>query len=209
MPRARLSQEDQDILSKLREGGVLREIQPAMMPKHTGTIHVPCSDGERIRDMLSHHWDTCDGGRNCHHTPALNGGPLLIPLYSPVRRYTRDDIDPQAVELLGPDDLREDRVLLYHARKGCQIKGVGTVVLEGHAPCGMAYTAGLNVLEVLELLFEAKQVVRTFIPNKTVMCKLHVEYHENKLRTYFLNRRTWQEWCDENQTYIAQFAKAA
>jgi hypothetical protein len=182
---------DQEYLGHLRSAGVLQELRAEKIPAQDGTVLIPCSDGDRLPDILVHHWNICNGhgGKFCHHVQALNGGALLIPIRSPVR---------------GHPDLREDRVLLRHMRQGCEIKGVATVVLYGHAPCAAAYLANLNILQVIQLLINAKKRVRKELSGvaREVLCFFHVDYNNNRKRSYYLERPAWESWCEKNDITV-------
>src|SRR4051812_5607791 len=77
------SDADYRMIEALLKAGVFKKIQSGLIPNEQGTIIITCADGDRITDLLTHHWNICNG-HHCHHTLSLNGGPLLIPKCSPI-----------------------------------------------------------------------------------------------------------------------------
>jgi hypothetical protein len=171
--------EDFELIRELRTSGVFRDFSGELIPSEKGTIVIPCADGDRITDILTHHWGACNG-HPCHHSLSLNGGPLLIPECSP----------------LSQED-GEGKILLKHSFGAHQLKALTTVVLYGHWPCGAAISANMTLNEALDLCIKSKDTVRTFLQKKdvapTVVLCFHVDYGNGLKRSYFFDRKAWNE----------------
>ena len=161
----------------------------------TGSVIVPCADGDQIYDLLTHHRSVCGCPKKCHHAPALNGGPLLL----------SDRVS---------EEMQSDgRVLLRHAFEGKAIKGVETVVLYGHAPCGKALGNTISVPKALGHYVRAKERVWSYAKERKIelaSCHLwmHIQWPDGLRRSYFFNRKAWesaecvrftQEWLSAPQ----------
>ena len=163
-------------------GDVLERIEEHRLDQSEGAILVCCGDADRVFEKVTFHASTQLGYREEPriHLVAVNGGPLGIPHHSPVN---------SAGETLGAD-----AYLLRQIRGARNLKGINTVVLCAHAPCGMADLAGLNVFQIVELLIAAKRRVREEHPDGRVAPFLHVDYGAGIMRTYFVPRPAWEAW---------------
>lgn len=155
-----------------REAGVLLEIEGRRIASSNGTIFVGCSDGDQFADLYRFHTTTCKCDEVRHHPLLLNGGALLLSSNSPITGAKRDG-----------------RVLLRHIHVASRIKGIKTLVLYTHCPCGVAYGAKLDIFEVVRLLVEAKLRIRLRNGGRgiSISCFIHVDYG-NRKRTYFVDR---------------------
>jgi hypothetical protein len=166
---------DIPVIEQLLGEGVFRDIKPEELPKD-GDIIIACADGDRIFDTLFHHRGLCEGGRPCHHLLSLNSGPLLLPVDSPTARYA------------------EGVILLEHALGGRKLKGVNTVHLYGHWPCGAAGLANLSLVECLTLLGSAKERLLDFFrsfddPPKVIpLFHVHFVHSGEQMRSYYFDR---------------------
>lgn len=144
-----------------------------------GSVIPTCADGDEIYELMTHHRHVCDGS-TCHHSPALNGGPLLFS------------------ELLVDPLLRGDgEVLLRHSFEGRELKGVETFVCYGHAPCGKALINGIRADELIDHYISGKDRVRRHarqhaIKVKAVCLWIHIHWPDDKQRTYVFKRDAWQ-----------------
>lgn len=163
-------------------GGVLRRIEDHLLDQSEGAILVCCGDADRAFEKVTFHARTQLGYREEPriHLVAVNGGPLGIPHHSPVN---------SAGETPGAD-----AYLLRQIRGARRLKGIDTVVLCAHAPCGMADLAGLNMFQTVELLVAAKLRVREEHPDGRVASFLHVDHGSGVMRTYFVSREDWERW---------------
>lgn len=174
---------DQELVRELREFGVLQDVEGHRLDQSNGIILVSCSDGDQMPDI----WQYQNGIMQSQRTSPriqplnLNGGALLIPEESPLNK-----------------EVHEDLVYLKHIREAMGMKGMYTVVLYAHGPCGAAGLAGLTLIEVLGLLKQAGRRVREAFPNAQVVCFFHADKGGTK-RTYFVSAK-WFEWLAQRQT---------
>lgn len=169
----RLRQPDFQVLVDIKES----EIQSIAADK--GSVITPCADGDQIFELLSHHRKVLHSS-NCHHTPALNGGPLL---YS-----DSPDLDNEMQ--------RDGEVLLRHSFEGRNMKGVETFICYGHAPCGKALANNIRADELAGHYLRAKDHVRRHatthgIPLAAVGLWIHIEWPDSKKKTYVFKRKAW------------------
>lgn len=190
---------DMVFLRRLRQPDfqVLVDIQPNEIKRvveDKGSVIPTCADGDEIYELMTHHRQICDGS-NCHHSPALNGGPLLFS------------------DLLLNEEMRGDgAVLLRHSFEGRKLKGVETFVCYGHAPCGKARLNGIRADELIGHYINGKDRVRRHatrneIPLKAVCLWIHIHWPNDDQRTYVFKRDAWnksevvafrQEWHDHD-----------
>ena len=179
-----LSDEDRQAIELLRrkDVGVLCNVSAHLINETNGAMVVTCSDSDQLRDVFRHHEKVCRHHRaNTRiHMFSLNGGAKLIAESSPLRVHN------------------EDQVLLAHITAARSMKQIETVVLYAHAPCGAAYGHDLPFYRVLELLFEGKERVKREIPGIKVACFCHIDYGNNKKRTYFVSRERWVDWVQKS-----------
>lgn len=172
------SQSDRGFLRELRGFGALVEVEPASMDFVDGVIAVLCGDGDQFFDVYGHIAEICRGkiGRERVQTLSHNGGAFTL--------STRWPTPEEAI------------VLRRHILQTVMIKGIKTVVLYGHAPCGAAGLCHLSIRQTIEYLMEAKGVVKSLRDDLRVMCFFHIDWEEDgsKKRTYFLSRDKWSEY---------------
>ncbi|MBU6321764.1 MAG: hypothetical protein KGI78_02820 [Patescibacteria group bacterium] len=183
-----LSPTETNDIRQLRDAGVLQTVDEGMMARaREGTIFIPCADGHHFDDLFRTHLRLCgcpDNEDRMHHPLSLNGGALLLPESSPLRRL--DDGS------YGPDD----EVLLRHLVGAIKLKQPQSIILYAHAPCGMARLFGLSIMEEFELLVRAKQRVREHVTPygvTDVRAWFHVYYSDDRNRkTYHFRRDIWE-----------------
>lgn len=171
-----LSAQDLEICLSLKQKGLLERVDDHLIDLANGIILTTCADGDQMPDIFTHVAKSCCVHRSDPriHTIALNGGALLIPHYSPVTH------------------LGEDRVLIEHIRAACQLKKIFTVALYAHAPCGMAGFYDLNLNQVLELLVQAKERIKTELVGTKAVCFVHIAKPDGRRNTYFLSTAKWR-----------------
>ncbi len=174
-----ISPTDRNLVREMREFGVLRDAEGHRLDQASGVILVACADGDQMPDLFRFQAGMSDGQREVPrvHVLALNGGALLIPDGSPIT------------------NVGEDRVIIEHLRGAQGLKGISTVALYVHAPCGMAYGAQLSFEGVIGLLMQAKTRVKEMVPGLRVACFCHVDKGEGNRRTYFVSRDEYDRWC--------------
>jgi len=173
----RLSDRDRSMIRRLRNARVLEDADAHKLKSPDGVIVVPCSDGDQMPDVFEHQCALArEVGRPVRpHMLSLHGGAMLIAENCPLYR-----------------EYRVDDLLLQHIREaeGTDLKGIGTVVLYIHAPCGAAGLAGLSLVEQVVLLIRAKERVKEIDTTNAVVCFVHVDYGDRQ-RTYFISRDRW------------------
>ncbi len=171
---------------RLRAAGVLLDIDPTKMDLSKGLIVVRCSDCDQRQDMVGYVESLCDrmGVRRRIHDFALNGGPKVIPIESPLNSGDR-----RGSSLL--EDIEGAYVL----------KGIMAILLIGHNPCGAALMCDVSLNQAVRLLMQAegriKDALQSRIPGLHVYSHIHVDYAEvdaqgrEKKRTYFVSHQAW------------------
>ncbi|MDO8581931.1 MAG: hypothetical protein Q7S16_03575 [bacterium] len=176
MPR--VSEEDKQTIVMMEAAGVLQDVDGHRLETPNGAIFVGCGDADQSVDLISRTLQAIfvEGDPVRPQLLFLNGGALLIPPKSPVRiAYPEDGV-----------------AMCRNIRKARALKGISTVLLKAHVPCGMAAEAGLGVEDVVRLLQDAKLHVRAENPGVIIACLLHVDNGSKRLR--FLHGASWREW---------------
>jgi hypothetical protein len=178
-----LAPTDQELVRELREAGVLQDVDGHRLNQSNGIILVCCADGDQMPDIWQFQSGIMQRQRQTSriHTLSLNGGALLIPEGSMLNAEAHEDI-----------------VLLKHIHEAITLKGIHTIALYAHGPCGAAGLTGLTLIEVIGLLKQAGKRVREAFPGAQAVCFFHADKGETK-RTYFVSAR-WFEWLAQRQT---------
>lgn len=168
---------DARVIEILRQADVLENDNAGKLTSPEGVIVIPCSDGDQMPDVFTHQCRLAhEGGWPVRpHMPSLHGGAILMAEDCPLYR-----------------EFRVDELLLLHVRQaeGPELKGIGTVVLYAHAPCGAAGMAKLTLVHQIVYLMRAKERVKAIDTTNKVICFVHVDYGDRK-RTYFISRAKW------------------
>lgn len=181
-----LTRADHAIKMRLRKAGVLGDLDGNRLDLRQGVIMVTCADGDQLYDIFAHKALAVMQQRSDAriHTLALNGGALLLAEDSPLSRTNN-----------------EGTVLMEHIRGAMKLKGMRTVALYAHAPCGAATKMvhpPLRLDQVVALLIRAKTRVKSLGDGIKVACFLHVDNGTGK-RTYHVSRDAWTSWAAENR----------
>lgn len=166
-----LTREDYRTILEMRRDGWLAPIANGRLDHRldikNGLQLVACSDCHQFRDMFDHisRFVTERDGHGFIHATLLNGGALLLPMESRVRK-------------LG---IPSDDVIIANLMDARRLKGIATVALYAHAPCGAAALAGVTFREIIELLRDAKDRVKALLTSVgekpfQVACFCHVDY---------------------------------
>ncbi|HEY4479314.1 MAG: hypothetical protein A3C06_01705 [Candidatus Taylorbacteria bacterium RIFCSPHIGHO2_02_FULL_46_13] len=180
-----LTEVDHEQVRTARAANALVPVEKHRIQNPAGTILVPCPDGDQFRDVYGQHCRLCNIER--HHPLSLNGGALLLSKHSPVRH----------AKLKGS-------ALLLDIKETQGLKGMDTLALYVHAPCGVAYGTSLDFFEVMRLLIEAKLrlLAQRTLAKLKIVCFCHVDYpsatSEVRKRTYFVNRAKTTEFLAAN-----------
>jgi hypothetical protein len=179
---AHLTDTDRVQIETLREAGCLCDVDRYRIKSDKVTIFVGCADGDQLYDLYRHHCHICCGSR--HHALLLNGGALLLPRESRIHGAKKGGM-----------------VLMNHIVTASHLKGIHSVVLYTHAPCGAAGLVKLSFFDVMRYLAEAKLrlAVRSDLRHLTVSCFCHVDYGGGKKRTYYVHRRELTKFLTEHR----------
>jgi len=185
---ASISEEDLRVIRSLRTAGVLDDVEPHLLNQQNGAVVVVCADGDQSYDIFTNHARMQDAHRSDPriHYITRNGGALRLAPYSPANKHGRTT----QLDLL--DEIAET----------LPMKGIETVALYIHAPCGKAATSAISFALSIELLFEAKRILKANVPGVRVSCFSHVDYGPNFIElgktkqrlTYFASRTKWEEY---------------
>lgn len=177
-----LSDTDFQLYQNLRKAGVLEEIEPHRLEINDGIILVSCSDGDQFPDIVRHMGDVLDtcGAKRRIHPFTDNGGPLILDLSSPLAANCRCENLLESI-----DGARE-------------LKGIATVALCTHAPCGMARKIGLNLAEVIRSLKQGKANLENTHPGFVIRPFVQIDHRDGRKRTYFVSGQRWQLWAEAN-----------
>jgi hypothetical protein len=174
---AELSTHDRALVGDFREAGVFKDVVDDRLPQPEGVILVACGDGDELPELLGfvQKGMTRRDLSPRTHLFTLNGGALLIPKDSPL-------------------NVGEGDVLTRHIAEAVQLKGITTVSLYVHAPCGKAGTQNLGLDQTIPLLFKAKQTVQGWLPGLSIACFAHIDKGKEGRRTYYVSRTAFAQF---------------
>ncbi len=187
-------------LAAMRAQGVLQDVDAHRIDAGQGVVLVTCGDGDQVSDILEHVQLVCL--EHCQtprtHLLCQNGGALNLPRDSPLRRWFMLD------GVVSAQPPTRDLVLLDDIFAACEMKGIETVILLAHAPCGAARAARLSLEDTVRLLISAKRRIKDLAKSmdKTlrVACFYHVCWESAEgspsRRTYFVSTEAWRAWTD-------------
>lgn len=186
--------EDVRLIHLLRDADVLVNVEAHKLNAPNGVISVVCPDCDQAHDIDGHIRKLLNecGGKIRPHSLKQHGGGMLISEACPLDR-----------------EFHIDKYLLKHVGIARSLKEINTIILYVHAPCGAAQLEGLNVVEILYHVVEAKKRVKAMWPNDRISCYIHVDYQNEKKRTYFLSREAFERWFLENngEQYVKHMNK--
>ena len=167
----------------LREAGVLQDSGTQKLDLRKGVILVHCADGDQVHDKYTHMVKAFEalGIAPRTHILSLNGGALRIPANSPLNAK-----------------VQHHHVYMENIVEARTLKGIDSIQLGVHYPCGAATLAGLSVIDCLMLLHQARMDVLGLNHGVTVVCTLHVDYGDNRKRTYQICLDRLATWFEEN-----------
>lgn len=193
---------NEKIIAVLRWDGVIQDLKGHLISGPVAVVK--CSDGQQSLDILLKHADAqkknpvkrklspCEYANV--HVFAGHGGALRIPRNSPINKRGRTtDIDLM-------DQIKEAYGMGYKK-----------IVLYTHAPCKKATSQGLNIVDIIDLLIQAKYRLKSKIKGISVACFLHVDYQQDnskRKRTYFISKELYLLWRKNNRTKLEHFLKS-
>lgn len=172
-----LNDSDREYLKDLRSKNILVDIDSHLLDQREGVIMIACADGDQMPDVFKKQSEYLLEQRKTPriHTLALNGGALVVPADSPLN-----------------SELPKGAVIIDDIKGAMLLKGIKTVVLYAHAPCGAAGLCRLNAGEVIEFLIKAKEELKRVFLEIKVVCFFHVDWGDHK-RTYFISATKWRK----------------
>lgn len=166
---------DRAYLRSLREKNILMDIESHLLNQKDGVIMIACADGDQMADVFKKQEEYLLEQREIPriHTLALNGGALVIPADSPLN-----------------SELSKGKVIVDDIKGAMMLKGIKTIVLYAHAPCGAAGLCHLSAEEAIQFLVKAKKELKKVFADIKVACFFHVDWGDHK-RTYFISATRW------------------
>lgn len=171
-----LSELDRRQYRDLRTEDVLEDIESHRLNHRHGVILITCADGDQLPDIFAHHSLLIQSQheRVRIHQFSLNGGSLLLHPESPLVQ-----------------EFEEWKILHHHIRGAKSMKGIPSLALYAHAPCGAAGAAGLSLIQCVTLLMAGKEHLRRTLQwEGEIYPFFHVDTGNSK-RTYFVSKRKW------------------
>lgn len=174
-----ISYGDEKIIADLRRTNVLQDPVGHLLDLKNGSILVTCSDADYFFSILCRQLKMILGQRHNAriHPLCMNGGPIRLVPNSPANK-------------------RPDEHLFYQGEilDAMKMKGIKTIALVVHAPCGKAAACNIDLLYLLKLLVQAKLIVKKMDGDVVVVCYIHVAFPNKDEHTYFFSRPDWEEW---------------
>jgi hypothetical protein len=168
-----------ELVRKLREHGVFLEVDVHKRRLERGMILVVCPDCDQREDMMGHaEWMFRQLKLPPRmHALALNGGAKLLAEGSPLSNAAL-----------------KGAMLLEDIGGARHLKGIDTIALYAHYPCGAARLAGVNFETAVDLLMRAETRVKAQEPTAWVDAFVHVDHGDGRKRTYFVSHGAWLAW---------------
>lgn len=175
-----LTEEDLKYIERLKEVEIFQNVDDHLLDQTNGLILVTCGDGDQMFDIFKYHVQMQNGHLSDPriHLLAFNGGASRLSRNSPTNR---------------PGFL-SDLTFMEGIHEAVALKGIRTIGLQIHGPCGKIARCGLTFKQSLPLLIEAKLRVKSEIANSIVACLCHIDYGNHKKRTEFVNRPNFEKW---------------
>ncbi len=156
-----LSAFNREVVRILRQIGVLCDYESF---GRNGQIVVACSDGDQMKDLLFHKWKhAIEQGKIFRpHMLCSHGGAINV------------DDHCQLYPGLG-------EIWLEHIRQaeGIDLKGITSVNLSIHTPCGAAEMSNMTLVHQLWHQYRASLLVSRIDPTDTIIPTLQVDYGED------------------------------
>lgn len=174
-----LSETDRDLIKSLRVDGILADVEGHLLDQKNGIIFLTCSDGDQFPEIFKYQAEM-QRAQSIHeriHVLAWHGGALACAPLSPVNIRKR-----------------ADKIFIEQIGAAREMKGINTVALYTHAPCGAADKVKLTVRQILWLQIRAKEEIKKLNQGIKVALFFHADYDNGKKRTYFLSQEKWDTW---------------
>lgn len=177
---SKISKKECAFIAELRKAGALQDVNKHLVDQSNGVILITCSDGDRFPDIFEYQVAMQSGQRSDSriHVFAWHGGAIACTPCSPINSIKH-----------------ADRIFLDQIRVAREMKGINTVALYAHAPCGAAAANDVDLEKVIALLIRAKTKIKSLNKGIEVFPFFHVDYGDCRKRTYFLSRPHWENWA--------------
>jgi len=172
-----LSAADRRAYTLLRNSRILDDVEAHRLDLTKGVILHACADGDQSFDLFTHLTKVVTVQRTDPriHWFGDNGGALILPTNSPFNVNRR-----------GENRLEE-------MQEAHDLKGICTVALYSHAPCGKV-GGSMNLTAQVNHLVRAKIQVKERFSWAHVACFFHMDLGEGNKHTYFVSRKNWEEY---------------
>jgi hypothetical protein len=169
---------DRQFIKSMLEAGALGVYKSGLLDVSRGFITLCCSDGDQFDEFVDDLRDMAisAGVRPRIHTIANIGGALLASPESPFAQH------------IAPEGIRWQ--VLWSSEK----KGINTIVLSVHAPCGAATEAGLHIEALVDHMMATKNVLKKAAPSLKVLCILFVDFGDGDKRNFIVTREAWDRY---------------
>ncbi|HBL39117.1 TPA: hypothetical protein DDZ10_00365 [Candidatus Uhrbacteria bacterium] len=181
-----ISDETRTFLQSLRDPSerVLTDFVPEELRlDETGAIVVVCSDCHQRKDMsafLARVAEAC-GVSELYHKLKVNAAGIALDPDSSLHRKGKHRL------LTLEEDIRDTMLP--------SVKGITTVILIAHFPCGKAGLEGISDEEQMQSLLVGKARLKEHLYVPRVVCAVHVDWGGHNRRMYRITRRDWEAWC--------------
>jgi hypothetical protein len=174
---SQISKDDWIFLRKLRDHGILMDVNPELISLINGIGIILCADGDQFDDsyLFYRRMMVKAGLPPRIHVLTMHGGSIVLPKNSPLNNNKRGEN------------------LLEQIKETKKIKGINTFISNAHAPCGAAGLAQISILDQFRLHKEADLIIQSEIPDVQAVSLFHV-YWGDRRRIYFFSGEKWREF---------------
>lgn len=175
----KMSPEEIRFFERLREAGVLEDVNGNRPDASKGVILVTCADGDQMADIFNHTGNLTPR----LHTLSLNGGGLILPPESPANTSFVCSCERRETAL--------GDIFMEQIATARRLKGIDLVALHVHFPCGIARAHEMAPQQLMELLVSAKDRLKREMKGIKVCAFIHIAWPDDRKRTYFVSREKW------------------
>ncbi len=158
--------------------------EPHKLDLSNGCIVISCADGDQIVHVVEQvaMMATVQSCKPRPHLLTPHGGALVLSPEWP------DQAGRRRAECL-KEEIAESRTM----------KGISTILLFGHAPCGKVGQTEMDVETTIKHLMMAKKYVKGLYPSAMVRCLMQVDWQEQLLdqpekEVFFLPVEKWPQF---------------
>lgn len=175
-----ISTADLVFIEQMKKADILGNHIPERLHVEDGVILVCCSDGDQFDKVMDHMRDAAiaTGAKPRIHTFANHGGALLV--------------SPDFHLFCKHGNISD--FLLTQLAQAKAMKEINTIVLSVHAPCGAAAMSQMNVVQLINHMMRAKNLVKERLHGVKVLCVLFVDYGSGNKQSYTIARKDWDRF---------------